>query len=67
MTLNAVKGYRVMIGMTQQDMADAIGMSRRTYTAKEAKCNFSMGEIKKIYLILREKKADLKLEDIFLE
>lgn len=34
--INKLKGYRVMIGKTQEEMAEAIGISKRAYQDKEA-------------------------------
>lgn len=43
-TLNKIKGYRNMIGFTQDDMAKAIDISRENYTRKESNNNFSETE-----------------------
>lgn len=32
--MNKVKGYRVMCGYTQSEMAEMIGITKRTYTSK---------------------------------
>lgn len=35
MNMNKVKGYRVMLGKTQEEMADVFGISRQSYYQKE--------------------------------
>lgn len=42
--LNKIKGYRNMVGFTQDDMAKAIGITRESYTKKESNNNFSETE-----------------------
>ena len=34
--INKLKGYRVMIGKTQEELANYIGVSRETYINKES-------------------------------
>lgn len=34
-TLNKIKGYRTMLGFTQSDMANKLGISKQSYWLKE--------------------------------
>lgn len=34
--INKLRGYRTMLDLTQQDMAELLGISRRTYQDKES-------------------------------
>lgn len=42
--LNKVKGYRAMLGLTQEEMANKLGLSRASYTNKETNKNFTQSE-----------------------
>lgn len=53
---NKLKGYRVMAGFTQKEMAEAISMPLQTYIYKESgKGEFSLSEIKRILEVLQSK------------
>lgn len=64
--MNKVKGFRVMVGMTQEEMANAIGVSVRTYTNKETgKSEFTISEFKLIKDTLNNKGLNVSLEELF--
>ena len=63
---NKLKGYRVMAGYTQKDMAEALGINKITYSLKESgKNDFTLTEMKKAYEVLHEKINTITFEDIF--
>lgn len=66
---NKLKGYRVMAGLTQKDMAEALGISKISYVQKENdKGTFNINEVKKIIEILNSKLDKVvNTEDIFFE
>ena len=57
--LNKIKGYRTMVGLTQTEIAEKIGISRDSYTRKEAQNNFS--ETEKLALITIFNQSGLNL------
>ena len=60
--MNRLKMYRVGNGLTQNDIAKALGMARATYCVKEqGKKEFTQKEVSKILKLL-----DMKYEEIFL-
>ena len=50
--LNKVKGYRNMIGFSQTEMAEKIGISRDSYTRKESANNFT--ETEKLAILTKQ-------------
>lgn len=65
--MNKVKGYRVMLGLTQQDLADLMGISRECLMRKENNDSFTKTEKIAITAIYNSKGLNLKQEDIFLD
>lgn len=64
---NKLKGYRVMAGYTQKDMAEALGISLRVFLEKEnGKKEFTIEEAKKITGLLKNKIENIEFNDIFL-
>lgn len=64
--MNKVKGFRVMVGMTQEEMANAIGVSVRAYINKEiGKSEFTIGEFKQIKDTLNSRGLNLTVSDLF--
>ena len=62
---NKVKGYRVMCGLTQQEMASSLAMSLRSYIAKESgKSEFSINDYKAMKLLFNSKGFDLTIDDL---
>lgn len=63
---NKLKGYRVMAGLTQKDMAEALGISPSAYNQKEnGTININIDESKKLYEFIRNKLPNVNFEDIF--
>lgn len=59
--MNRLKMYRVGNGLTQNDIAKALGMARATYCSKEqGKKDFTQPEVSKILKLL-----NMKYEEIF--
>ncbi|WP_297634698.1 helix-turn-helix transcriptional regulator [uncultured Clostridium sp.] len=62
---NLIKGIRMMRGLTQQEVAEKIGMSLRTFGRKEANPDtFTVGELKelaKLFEVKEEKFFQEKL------
>lgn len=65
--MNKVKGYRVMLGLTQEELASIMGISRECLMRKENNDGFSKTEKIAITAIFNERGLSLKQEDIFLE
>lgn len=64
--MNTLKGYRVMAGYTQEDMAKTINIGRMTYIKKEKDItNFSFNEKQIIFSKLKEKLPTLTMEELF--
>ena len=61
-----VKRYRVMLGKTQQDMADMFGISKQAYSAKERGVSrFSDEEMITIKNMLLKLFPDITIDRIF--
>lgn len=61
-----VKGYRVMLGKTQQDMADMFGITKQAYSAKERGISrFSDEEMITIKNMLLQLFPDITIDRIF--
>lgn len=66
MVPNKLKGYRVMAGYTQEELAKAIGISKKSFVDKElGKKEFTLSEAQMIFNVL-SKKLSIKFDDIFL-
>ncbi len=64
---NKLKGYRVMAGFTQKEMAEAIGISLKSFLDKEnGKKEFSLEEAKAITKLINDK-IEVNFNDIFLD
>ena len=64
--MSRLKGYRVMLGLTQQAMADKLEISLRSYNNKETgKTPFNDKEKKKIKSIVTEVKPDITIDELF--
>lgn len=63
--INLIKGYRVMVGYTQEQMAEVIGVKRRQYLDKEnGKTKFSINELAAIRDLLVSKGVNVMLDDL---
>jgi len=60
-------GYRKMLELTQEDMADKLKMSRRWYIKKElGQKDFSQTEIENIMKLLKVNRPSLTIDEVFL-
>ena len=61
-----LKGYRVMLGLTQQAMADKLGISLQSYNNKELKKTpFKDKERLAIKSLVSEIKPDITIDELF--
>ncbi len=64
--MSKLKGYRVMLGLTQQAMADKLDISLQSYNNKETgKTPFNDKEKKAIKTIVAEVKPDITIDELF--
>ncbi|CYU95620.1 helix-turn-helix transcriptional regulator [Streptococcus suis] len=64
--MSKLKGYRVMLGLTQQAMADKLDISLQSYNNKETgKTPFNDKEKKVIKTIVAEVKPDITIDELF--
>ena len=65
--INKVKGYRNMINLSQADLANILGIDRRTYVAKEnGASKFTQDELIKIRDVVKTCGVDITLDDLLL-
>lgn len=61
-----VKGYRVMLGLTQKEMADVLGLSAQSYYLKEnGRVKFTYDEMRVFRDRVRTIMSDVTIDDIF--
>ncbi|HEM6303527.1 TPA: transcriptional regulator [Streptococcus suis] len=64
--MSKLKGYRVMLGMTQKNMADKLEISLQSYNNKETgKTSFTDRERLIIREQVREIKPDITIDELF--
>jgi len=64
---NNLIGYRKMLKLTQEDMADKLKICKAWYQKKETgKRDFSQTEIEIIMKLLKENRPSLTIEEVFL-
>ncbi|CYV40912.1 transcriptional regulator [Streptococcus suis] len=64
--MSKLKGYRVMLGLTQKNMADKFGISLQSYNNKETgKTSFTDRERLIIRDLVREIKPDITIDELF--
>lgn len=64
--MNKIAGFRRMLGLSQEEMAERIGLSLTGYRLKENEINeFKKTEMFKIYRMIKDVMPDVTLEDIF--
>ncbi|MDN2948386.1 helix-turn-helix transcriptional regulator [Streptococcus suis] len=64
--MSKLKGYRVMLGLTQKNMADKLDISLQSYNNKETgKTPFKDKEKKVIKTIVAEVKPDITIDELF--
>ena len=65
-SMSKLKGYRVMLGKTQRQMAEALSISLQSYNNKETgKTTFSDKERLKIKSMVAEIKPDITIDELF--
>lgn len=61
-----VKGYRVMLGLTQREMADVLGLSAQSYYLKEnGRVKFTYDEMRIFRDRVQTIMPDVTIDDIF--
>lgn len=64
--MSKLKGYRVMLGLTQQQMADKLNISLQSYNNKETgKNSFNDRERFAIRDMVRDIKPDITIDELF--
>lgn len=64
--MEKLKGYRVMLGLTQQAMADKLDISLQSYNNKETgKTPFNDKEKRAIKTLVTEIKPDITIDELF--
>lgn len=64
--MNTVKSYRVLIGLTQKQMAEKLCISEGQYREKEnGKFLFNQRDMKKFMRVVREVNKNVTYEEIF--
>ncbi|MDG3132604.1 transcriptional regulator [Streptococcus suis] len=64
--MDKLKGYRVMLGLTQQKMADKLKISLQSYNNKETgKTPFNDKEKRAIKSMVAEIKPDITIDELF--
>lgn len=64
--LNKVAGYRVMLGLTQEQMGELLGMSKQQYQAKEkGRTRFNDQEKRAIKEMLEPYFSDITIDTLF--
>ena len=64
--MNKLRGYRVMLGLIQQQMADKLGISLQSYNNKETKkTSFNDKERLVIKSMVAEIKPDITIDELF--
>lgn len=66
--MNKVKGYRTMLGLTQEEMAEKLGVSINTYAGYETNPEkMSITVAKKFLEVVNEVDNTITLNEIFLK
>lgn len=66
--VNKVFGYRKMVGITQKQAAEHLGISTNTFANKEkGKNEFTKSEMKSFHILVSKNMPNIKLEEIFFE
>lgn len=64
--MNKVKGFRTMLGMTQLEMANELGISDNTYrTLENNPDKFTLEQMNKFLDVVKRVDPSVKAEDIF--
>lgn len=64
--MNKIAGYRKMLGLTQEELANKIGISRSSFQSKEnGKFPFKQTEMKKIVIVFQQADLNVTLDSLF--
>ena len=64
--MDKLRGYRVMLGLTQKDMSDKLNISLQSYNNKETgKSAFNDKERLAIKSMVSENKPDITIDELF--
>ena len=64
--LSKLKGYRVMLGLTQKELSDKLGISLQSYNNKETGKNaFNDRERLAIRDMVKQVKSDITIDELF--
>lgn len=64
--MSKLKGYRVMIGLTQKELSDKLGISLQSYNNKETGKNaFNDRERLAIRDMVKQVKPDITIDELF--
>lgn len=64
--MSKLRGYRVMLGLTQQQIANKLGISLQSYNNKElGKTSFNDKERLAIKSMVAEIKPDITIDELF--
>lgn len=64
--MDKLRGYRVMLGLTQQKLADKLGITLQSYNNKETgKTPFNDREKLAIKSIIAEIRPDITIDELF--
>lgn len=65
LSINKVKGYRVMVNLTQEELAKKLGIALRSYQNKEQGITkFTVDELKAIKNIIAEQGVEIAIDDL---
>lgn len=64
--MDKIKGYRIAAGLTKEEAARALGISKVSYENKEAaRFEFKKSELEALFKLLKPKIPKLQFEDLF--
>ncbi|EGE53289.1 helix-turn-helix transcriptional regulator [Streptococcus parauberis] len=64
--MSKLKGYRVMLGLTQKELSDKLGISLQSYNNKETGKNaFNDRERLAIRDMVKQVKSDITIDELF--
>jgi putative transcriptional regulator len=67
-TINKIKGYRTMSGLTQEEMAKELNMSTQSYMLKETgKREFTHSEMTNFVKVIQTVDPMITMDDIFMD
>jgi len=65
MSASKIKGYRAMLGMTQEQMAKELELSLRSYATKEkGQIAFKADELVRLKQVFKDNGLDVNIDDL---